>query len=45
MRDDLVLLAEMVEYWETIADRYPVVSLEDGMAEGDWEGWRYLPTR
>ena len=34
--------AEMVEYWETIADRYPVVSLEDGMAEGDWEGWRNL---
>ena len=33
---------EMVEYWSTIPDRYPVVSLEDGMAEGDWEGWRRL---
>jgi len=33
---------EMVEYWSAIADRYPVVSLEDGMAEGDWEGWRRL---
>jgi enolase len=32
----------MVEYWSAIADRYPVVSLEDGMAEGDWEGWRRL---
>jgi enolase 1/2/3 len=33
---------EMVEYWSTIRDRYPVVSLEDGMAEGDWDGWRRL---
>ena len=33
---------EMVEYWSTIPDRYPVVSLEDGMAEQDWEGWRTL---
>jgi enolase len=36
---------EMVEYWATIADRYPVVSLEDGMAEGDWDGWRRLTDR
>jgi enolase len=33
---------KMVEYWSTIPDRYPVLSLEDGMAEGDWEGWRRL---
>ena len=33
---------EMVAYWSTIADRYPVVSLEDGMAEEDWDGWRRL---
>ena len=33
---------EMVEYWSAIADRYPVVSLEDGMAEGDWDGWHRL---
>jgi enolase len=36
---------EMVEYWATIPDRYPVLSLEDGMAEGDWEGWRRLTER
>jgi enolase 1/2/3 len=36
---------EMVEYWSTIPDRYPVVSLEDGMAEQDWEGWRMLTER
>jgi enolase len=33
---------QMVEYWTTIADRYPVVSLEDGMAEQDWDGWGTL---
>ena len=34
-----------MEYWATIPDRYPVVSLEDGMAEEDWEGWRRLTER
>ncbi len=36
---------EMVEYWAAIPGRYPVVSLEDGMAEGDWTGWRNLTGR
>jgi enolase len=36
---------QMVEYWAAIIDRYPVVSLEDGMAEGDWDGWRKLTDR
>jgi enolase len=36
---------EMVEYWAAIAQRYPVVSLEDGMAETDWDGWRKLTER
>jgi enolase len=36
---------EMVDYWATIADRYPVLSLEDGMAEQDWDGWRHLTER
>jgi enolase len=36
---------EMVEYWASIPERYPVLSLEDGMAEGDWEGWRKLTER
>jgi enolase len=36
---------QMVEYWAAIVDRYPVVSLEDGMAEGDWDGWRKLTDR
>lgn len=33
---------EMVAYWEDICDRYPVKSLEDGLAEEDWEGWEKL---
>ncbi|HWD56242.1 MAG TPA: phosphopyruvate hydratase [Acidimicrobiales bacterium] len=31
--------AELVDYWVDLVDRYPVVSIEDGMAEEDWEGW------
>jgi len=33
---------EMAAYWVDVADRYPVVSLEDGMAEEDWDGWATL---
>jgi enolase len=34
--------AEMVEYWADIANRYPLISLEDGLHEDDWEGWKML---
>jgi len=37
--------AEMVDYWSAITERYPVLSLEDGMAEQDWDGWRHLTDR
>jgi enolase len=37
--------AELAEYWTDIASRYPVVSLEDGMDEEDWDGWRRLTER
>ena len=33
---------EMVGYWVELCDRYPIVSIEDGMAEEDWDGWRLL---
>jgi len=36
---------ELASYWEDIAARYPVVSIEDGMDEEDWEGWRMLTER
>ena len=32
----------MVDYWADLVDRYPIVSIEDGMAEEDWEGWAAL---
>ena len=34
--------AELVDYWADLVDRYPIVSIEDGMAEEDWEGWAAL---
>ena len=33
---------EMVDYWVDLCDRYPIVSIEDGMAEDDWDGWASL---
>ncbi len=32
----------MVEYWKNLVNRYPIVSIEDGMAEDDWHGWKML---
>ncbi len=34
--------AEMVSFYESLCDKYPVISLEDGLAEDDWEGWTLL---
>jgi enolase len=33
---------EMVEWWTSLVDRYPIVSIEDGMAENDWGGWAQM---
>jgi enolase len=33
---------EMVDYWVDLVNRYPIISLEDGLAEDDWEGWVLL---
>lgn len=33
---------EMIEYIETIAHEYPIVSIEDGLAQDDWDGWKHL---
>jgi len=33
---------EMVRYWSDWVERYPIVSIEDGLAEDDWESWRML---
>ncbi|MBO9313767.1 MAG: phosphopyruvate hydratase [Chloroflexus sp.] len=34
--------AEMVDYWVDLVNRYPIISLEDGLAEDDWDGWVLL---
>ena len=36
---------EMVNYWEELTQKYPIISIEDGMGEEDWEGWRMLTER
>ncbi len=33
---------EMADYWVELVDRYPIISIEDGMGEEDWEGWKLL---
>jgi enolase len=45
-REDRALTGEeLIGFWADWADRYPIVSLEDGLAEDDWEGWAQLTAR
>jgi len=34
--------SQMVDYWKTWIDKYPIISIEDGMAEDDWDGWKLM---
>ena len=34
--------AELVEHWKKLVDKYPIISIEDGLDEEDWEGWKIL---
>ena len=36
---------EMIDYWEKLVDTYPIISIEDGLAEEDWDGWVKLTER
>lgn len=36
---------KMIDFWEDWANKYPIISIEDGMAEEDWDGWRELTQR
>jgi enolase len=36
---------EMVDFWTDLVKNYPIISIEDGMAEEDWDGWRMLTER
>jgi enolase len=37
--------AELTDYWADLASRYPILSIEDGMDEEDWDGWKFLTDR
>src|SRR6478736_2269480 len=39
---DKLTSTQMADYWADLANRYPIVSIEDGMAEDDWDGWKML---
>lgn len=41
-QDKLLSRDEMIEFWERWTSKYPIISIEDGMAEEDWEGWQQL---
>jgi enolase len=43
--DQLKTVDEMIDYWEDLCNKYPIISLEDGLAEEDWEGWAKLTKR
>lgn len=36
---------QMVDFWDEVCNKYPVISLEDGLAEEDWQGWKLLTER
>ena len=36
---------EMVDYYEALVNKYPIISIEDGLGENDWEGWKILTDR
>ena len=39
---DKLTPAQMVDYWTNWCKKYPIISIEDGMAEDDWDGWRLM---
>lgn len=38
-------VGEMVDYYENLVNKYPIISIEDGLAEEDWDGWKLLTER
>ena len=43
--DELKTVDEMIDYLENLVDNYPIISIEDALAEEDWEGWKKLTER
>jgi len=44
-RKTIMTPQEMVDMWAGFVDRYPIISIEDGMAEEDWDGWKLMTDR
>ena len=44
-RQTVYTYAELISYWERLCNKYPIVSIEDGLGEEDWRGWRALNER
>ena len=42
---EIFTMEEMVDYWDAMANKYPIISLEDGLAEEDWEGWKVMTAK
>ncbi|HOI86674.1 MAG TPA: phosphopyruvate hydratase [Lentimicrobium sp.] len=42
---DKLTPAQMVDYWNSWVEKYPIISIEDGMAEDDWDGWKLMTDR
>ncbi len=43
--DRMFTVDELIDYWDDLSNRYPIISLEDGLAEEDWDGWKKLTER
>lgn len=41
-RGTVMTSQQMVDMWKDFCDKYPIISVEDGMGENDWEGWQLL---
>lgn len=44
-RNQKMTADELISYYELLCEKYPIISIEDGVAEEDWEGWRKLTNR
>ena len=44
-RGTVMTSEQMVDMWEGFVDKYPIISIEDGMGENDWEGWQLMTKR
>lgn len=42
---EMFTVEEMISFWEEMTQKYPIISLEDGLAEEDWKGWKLLTDR